>query len=64
MQHIDALAKAIAKKHPCDACHKALESLKQDITALIDAWNNLPDSMTTSDALNDLSEVVKRIGGV
>ncbi len=64
MKHIDALAKAIAKKHPCDASHKALESLKQDITALVEAQNSLPCSMTTSDALNDLSEVVKRIGGV
>ena len=64
MKHIDALAKAIAKKHPCDASHKALESLKQDITALVEAWNSLPCSMTTSDALNDLSEVVKRIVGV
>jgi hypothetical protein len=41
MKPIEILKKALAKKHPCDPCHAALEKLERENTRLREALNGI-----------------------
>ena len=64
MEKIEIIKKAIKRKHPCDPCHEALNTLEIDITELIMCWNDLPDKLRISPELDHLATVIRDIGGL
>ena len=64
MKNIETIKNAIKKKHPCDPVHKAVSETETSLIDLVMAWNDLPDEIRLSKALDPIAEIIIEIGGV
>ena len=62
MKQIQIIKDAVKRKHPCDPVHKAISIIEEDLTDLILAWNELPDTLRFDSQLNILAEIIREIG--
>lgn len=62
MEDIKIIKKAVSRKHPCHEVHKAISNVERNIIDLIEAWNDLPDDIRLSKQLDNIAEVIIKIG--